>query len=93
VADLIIGGKIQVKQGTEPARFTPDGLIFEDGSSLEADLVVFATGYEPIKNSVRDIFGEDIAHKASPVWGLDEGGEPRRAYTPSGHPAVSTEDL
>ena len=50
--------------------------------------MVFATGYEPIRNTVREIFGEDIAHAITPVWGLDDEGECVRAYTPSGHPGV-----
>jgi hypothetical protein len=88
-ADLIIKGAIKVKQGTEPDYFTDKGLVFKDGSSLDADLVVFATGYEPVKNSITDIFGEELSAKVTPVWGLDEEGESRRSYTPSGHPGVS----
>jgi 2-polyprenyl-6-methoxyphenol hydroxylase-like FAD-dependent oxidoreductase len=44
--DLIINGKVKIKQGTEPDYFTDDGLVFKDGSSLRADLVVFATGWQ-----------------------------------------------
>jgi hypothetical protein len=86
---LIIQGKVHVKQGIQPARFTPEGLLFDDGSTLEADLVVFATGYESIQNKVHEIFGEETARRTSPAWGLDQEGEPNRAYRPSGHPAVS----
>jgi hypothetical protein len=91
VANLIIGGNICLKQGTEPAHFMPDGLIFEDHSTLEADLVVFTTGYELIQNSMCEGFGEEIVRRTSPVWGLDKEGKPRRAYTPSGYSAMSTE--
>ncbi|KIJ46897.1 hypothetical protein M422DRAFT_249637, partial [Sphaerobolus stellatus SS14] len=42
----------------------------------------------PIKNTIREIFGEDIANAVTPVWGLDEEGENIRAYTPSGHPGL-----
>lgn len=90
-ADLIIKGAVKIKSGTEPDHFTTDGLVFKDGSSLEADLVVFATGYEPIKNSVREIFGEELATKITPVWAMDEEGENLRSYMPSGHPGVSLE--
>ena len=37
--------KITVKSGREITRFSPTGLVFDDGSRVEADLVVFATGY------------------------------------------------
>ena len=90
-ADLIIRDVIKVKHGTEPDHFTRDGVVFADGSMLAADLVVFATGYEPIKNTVRNIFGDEVATKVTPVWGLDEEGESRRTFKPSGHPGVSVE--
>lgn len=92
-ADLIIEGRIKIKKGTEPDYFSRDGLVFKDGSSLKADLVVFATGYEPIRNSICGIFGEELTAKVTPIWGLDEEGESRRAYTPSGHPGVSQENV
>ena len=42
---MIIDGKIKLKNGTEIERFTPNGLKFKDGSELEADVVLYATGY------------------------------------------------
>ena len=41
---MIIDGKIKLKQGTEIERFTEKGLKFADGSELNADIVLFATG-------------------------------------------------
>ena len=43
-SQLIIDGKIKVKQGQEIAEVKPHGLLFADGSELEADEIVFATG-------------------------------------------------
>jgi hypothetical protein len=43
-SQLIIDGKIKLKNDAQISRFTQDGLEFEDGSTLEADAVVFATG-------------------------------------------------
>ena len=43
-SQLIIDGKIKLKNDAQIARFTPTGLEFEDGSTLDADVVVFATG-------------------------------------------------
>ena len=42
---MLIDGKIKLKNGTQIERFTEKGLRFEDGSELEANVVVFATGY------------------------------------------------
>lgn len=40
----IIDGKIKLKNGTEIERYTPKGLRFKDGSEIEADVILFATG-------------------------------------------------
>ena len=43
--DLIKAGRISVHG--EIARFTPDGVVFTDGTALDVDAVVLATGYRP----------------------------------------------
>ena len=40
----IIDGDVKVKNGSAIARFTENGLAFADGTTLEADVVIFATG-------------------------------------------------
>lgn len=42
---MIVDGKIKLKADSTLQRFTENGLKFEDGSKLDADVVVFATGY------------------------------------------------
>lgn len=42
---LIVDEKIKLKSGSQIANFTGKGIQFEDGTFLEADIVVFATGY------------------------------------------------
>ena len=44
-SQLIIDGKIKLKNDSQISRFTKNGLEFADGSTLDADTVVFATGY------------------------------------------------
>ena len=48
-SSLIANGKIQLKTGGEIQCFTEKGLMFSDGIELEADVVVFATGYVCIR--------------------------------------------
>ncbi|GJJ11779.1 hypothetical protein Clacol_006017 [Clathrus columnatus] len=86
-AEQIINGRIKIKSG-EPERFTKDGLIFKDGSFLEADAVVFATGYHPVQHTLNPIFGEELSERISPAWGLDEEGETIRNFRPCGHPGL-----
>ena len=42
---MIADGKIKLKNDSQIKSFTETGLLFEDGSQLPADVVVFATGY------------------------------------------------
>jgi len=51
--------------------------LFEDGSELEADGIVFATGYENMRGYARKIFGDEIADGIKDVWGFDKEGELR----------------
>jgi NAD(P)H-nitrite reductase large subunit len=44
-SQYIIDGKIKLKNDSQIQGFTPDGLKFEDGSELEADVVLFSTGF------------------------------------------------
>ena len=44
-SQLIAEGKIKLKNDSQIEEFTETGLLFEDGSQLLADVVIFATGY------------------------------------------------
>ena len=44
-SQLIIDGKIKLKNDSQITHFTKTGLAFDNGSKLEADVVVFATGW------------------------------------------------
>ncbi|KAF8076714.1 FAD/NAD-P-binding domain-containing protein [Lyophyllum atratum] len=87
-AQLISSGKVKIKQGVEPERFLEDAIVFNDGSILRADVVIFATGYHFIHETSKETFGEETIGRTGPVWGLDEEGEIRGCYRPSGHPGL-----
>jgi putative flavoprotein involved in K+ transport len=82
---LIADGKIKIKQGVEIERFTRDGVVFSDGTSLPADVVVLATGYQNMRESARRLLGDTVADRCRPVWGLDDEGELRTIWRRSGH--------
>jgi len=44
VAKLIADGTIKIKQGSDIVHFTPTGVVFADGTELNADAVIFAYG-------------------------------------------------
>ena len=85
-SQLIVDGKIKVKQGQEIAQILPDGIEFADGSKLEADEIIFATGYQNMRTEARGIFGDELADRVGDVWGLNEEGEFRTMWQKSGHP-------
>jgi cation diffusion facilitator CzcD-associated flavoprotein CzcO len=87
-ARLIAEGKVKIKQGVEIDSFTETGLRFADGSELEADVVVMATGYDNMRETARRLLGDEVADRCTPVWGLDEEGELRTIWRDSGHPGL-----
>lgn len=85
-SQLIIDGKIKIKQGQEITEVLPHGLRFADGSELEADEIVFATGYQNMKSQAELIFGRAVSDRVNSVWGFNEEGEFRTMWQQSGHP-------
>ena len=90
-AELVADGKVKLAKG-QVASFTEKSVKLEDGTELEADLVVFATGYGSMNGLAADIVGEDVANKVGKVWGLgsdttkDPGpweGEQRNMWKPT----------
>ncbi|KAJ5467515.1 hypothetical protein N7475_005267 [Penicillium sp. IBT 31633x] len=85
-SQLIIDGKVKVKQGQEISEIIPHGIRFADGTELQADEIVFATGYQNMRTETRVIFGDKVADRVNDIWGLDEEGEMRTIWRRSGHP-------
>ncbi|KAF5376769.1 hypothetical protein D9757_009496 [Collybiopsis confluens] len=85
--ERIISGKIQVKSGVKIQKFTKDSVIFDDGSTVDADVVVLATGYSNMEENVRAIFGDKVIDqtKSLPDGFIDEEGEIPAGYRPTGH--------
>ncbi|KAJ4371643.1 hypothetical protein N0V83_004863 [Neocucurbitaria cava] len=53
---------------SEIDHFTANGVIFKDGSSQEADAVVFATGYMNTKSAIQALMGDEMAKKCHERW-------------------------
>ncbi|KAI0855600.1 hypothetical protein F4860DRAFT_507369 [Xylaria cubensis] len=85
-SQLIADGKIKVKQGQEIDEMLPHGLRFQDGTELEADEIVFATGYQNMRTQTRLMFGDEVADRVGDVWGFNDEGEIRTIWQRSGHP-------
>ncbi|MTD55535.1 NAD(P)/FAD-dependent oxidoreductase [Amycolatopsis pithecellobii] len=81
---LIIDGRIKIKSGVEIAEFDAAGVQYTDGTHQAADLVVYATGYENMRETARELFGDGVADRCRPVWGLDGEGELSGVWRRSG---------
>lgn len=88
-ADLIATGRIAIKRGSID-HFTATGVVFDDGSEMEVDAVVFATGFDNMRESFRPILGDEVTDGLATVWGLDESGELRTSFRHTGHPRLWT---
>ena len=79
---LIADGSIKISKGS-PTNFTANGITLDSGVELEADLVVFATGYKTVRESARPLIG-DIADDLKEISTVDSEGEIAGAWRPSG---------
>jgi hypothetical protein len=72
---LMIKGELGLLQYDQIERFSAEGALLKDGSTVPADLIVLATGYYPQKELIHRALGDEIADRIGPVWGLGEDGE------------------
>ncbi|KAJ3773882.1 FAD/NAD-P-binding domain-containing protein [Lentinula raphanica] len=87
--EKIISGDIKVKSGVEIQKFTQTSMVFSDGSEIEADVVIFATGYRNMSKTLEDLLSDEILSEVHTLpYGLDEEGEYEVGYRPTGHPGL-----
>ncbi|KZT40144.1 FAD/NAD(P)-binding domain-containing protein [Sistotremastrum suecicum HHB10207 ss-3] len=81
---LIADKKIKLKNDTQIKKFTKTGVEFENGSTLDADIVVFATGLGDSRYAIRQIVEPEVGAKLKPIWGIDGEGEVQSTWRGSG---------
>jgi putative flavoprotein involved in K+ transport len=91
-SELIARGDIAVRGGAEISALTERSVVLSDGSELQADLVVCATGFQSMNLTVAGVVSQAVADKVGKCWGLgsdtpgDPGpweGEPRNMWKPT----------
>ncbi|MEY9756460.1 flavin-containing monooxygenase [Bradyrhizobium yuanmingense] len=87
-SNLIVEGKISLRQFSDIESFNGEGARMKDGSIITADLVVLSTGYKPQEYLVRKLFGDGIADRVGPIWGFGEGFELRNMYARTRQPGL-----
>ena len=96
-SELVADGKIKLKSGVDVVELKEHSVLLSDGSELEADLVVYATGYGSMNGWAADLISREVADKVGKVWGLgsnttkDPGpweGEQRNMWKPTRQEAL-----
>ncbi|AEF40132.1 NAD(P)/FAD-dependent oxidoreductase [Hoyosella subflava] len=95
-SELVADGEIKLAHGNV-RELTENSVILEDGTELEADVVVYATGYGSMNGWASDLIGQEVADKVGKCWGLgsdttkDPGpweGEQRNMWKPTQQEAL-----
>ncbi len=95
-SELIANGTIKLVQG-QLDHLTENSVVLADGTELEADVVVYATGFGSMNGWAADLMGQDVADRVGKVWGLgsdttkDPGpweGEQRNMWKPTQQPGL-----
>ncbi|MCI0148840.1 NAD(P)/FAD-dependent oxidoreductase [Paraburkholderia sediminicola] len=84
VLEHIASGDVKIQQAADVERFVEKGLLLKDGTVLEFDAVIAATGFMNSNEDVAEIFGKEVADRVGPCSGLDEMGEPVGLAKPLG---------
>ena len=87
-SQLLIDGKVGLIQFSDIDSFTATGVRLADGTTIDADAVVFATGYFGQQELVRRLFGDAIADRVGLIWGYDDEGELRNMWRRTRQPGL-----
>lgn len=72
-ADMIISGQLKVESGSGIDHLTEHSMVLTDGREIQADAIVYATGYTSMRGAVAELISEEVADRVGPVWGLGSG--------------------
>lgn len=74
-SELIVAGKIKIEQFNRIAGFVPGGVRLDDGTVVEGEIIVLATGYQSRRSEVASVFGQDVGDRVGEIARLDPEGE------------------
>ncbi|WP_125610784.1 flavin-containing monooxygenase [Specibacter cremeus] len=67
-SQLIIDGRVRLATG-QVAKITGNAVVMADGTELEADLIVYATGYGSMNGWLADLISPEVADQVGKCWG------------------------
>jgi putative flavoprotein involved in K+ transport len=69
-SDLVASGDIKLEAGVEVVRLEERAVVLSNGRTLPADLVVYATGFGSMTETVAELISPEVAAKVGRCWGL-----------------------
>ncbi|HMS79980.1 MAG TPA: NAD(P)/FAD-dependent oxidoreductase, partial [Burkholderiaceae bacterium] len=70
---LVADGRIGLASGVRVRALHAREVELDDGRRLPADLVVYATGFGPLSETVAELVSPEVAERIGPCWGLGSG--------------------
>ena len=67
---LVAEGKIKLKSGVSIDHIKSNSVVLTDGTELEADLIVYATGYGSMNGWAAKIISQEVADTVGKCWGM-----------------------
>ncbi|OFI37632.1 FAD-dependent oxidoreductase [Arthrobacter sp. SW1] len=68
-SQLIIDGRVKLASG-QVEKITGNAVVMADGTELEADVIVYATGYGSMNAWLADLVSPEVADKVGKCWGF-----------------------
>jgi putative flavoprotein involved in K+ transport len=72
-SELVANGSIKLRSGVAVTQIKQHSVVLDDGSELQADLIVYATGYGSMNGYVAQIVSHEVADRVGKCWGLGSG--------------------
>jgi putative flavoprotein involved in K+ transport len=69
-SELICDGSIRLRSGVSVESIVEDGVVLSDGSKVEADVIVYATGYGSMNGWAEMLISKQVADTVGKCWGL-----------------------
>jgi putative flavoprotein involved in K+ transport len=72
-SQLIIDGEIALRSGVAVDAMTARGLRMADGSEIPADVILHATGYHSLDDTIARLISKQVAQCVGKFWGYGSG--------------------
>lgn len=94
---LIADGRIKIKSGAAIESIVQNGLVMSDGTIIVADVIIHATGYKSLDDTIARLISPEVSERVGKFWGYGSGmngdpgpyeGELRNMWKPTAQKAL-----